>query len=436
MNGNGTSHRRVLAASLLATTIEFYEFFIYATAAAVVFGQLFFPASAPFAQSVGAWGSFALAFIARPLGAVLFGHLGDLHGRRRALGWAIVLMGGCTVAIGLLPTHGRIGWWATLLLCLLRFGQGLGLGGHWGGAVLLATDHAPKGREGLFGAVPQLGAPISFLISSAVFLALGAALTERQFIEWGWRIPFLLAAPLTGLSLWARLGVAPEADGPAERPPLPKSPPLWTLLSQHPGEAVLGTVGVVACFVLYYLSTAFALSYATTTLGFSRHAFLIVQMGAIPFMAVGTLAAAWLCIRHEPGSVLLAGALLTIPTGLLLAPAAAAGPTAAVSFLCTALFVLGLMYGPLGSWLPRLFPDELKYTGASVAFNVAGVIGGALTPLIATFAAARFGLQPVGLGLAAAGALSFLAVLLLTGRPRPGSSARTHASRRGQTASE
>jgi MFS family permease len=414
------AHRRVLTASLLATTIEFYEFFIYATAAAVVFGPLFFPASAPVTQSLGAWGSFALAFFARPLGAILFGHLGDRHGRRWALGWAIVLMGVCTVAIGLLPTHGLIGWWAALILCLLRFGQGLGLGGHWGGAVLLATDGAPKGREGLFGAVPQLGAPIGFLISSTVFLGLGRVLGEQQFVDWGWRIPFLLAAPLTALSLWARLGVQPgDANGPDVRPAPRASPPLLSLLRHHTREAVLGTVGVVACFVLYYLATAFALSYATTTLGFSRHAFLIVQIGAIPFMAIGTLIAGWLCARHEAGSILLAGALLTIPCGLLLAAAASAGPLLAVGYLCASLFVLGIMYGPLGSWLPGLFPVELRYTGASVAFNVAGVIGGAMTPLIATYATAHLGLQSVGLGLAAAGALSSTSVLLLkvgTGR--------------------
>ncbi len=420
MTFHRNSHRRVLTASLLATAIEFYEFFIYATAAAVVFGPLFFPASAPVTQSLGAWGSFALAFFARPLGAILFGHLGDRHGRRWALGWAIVLMGVCTVAIGLLPTHGLIGWWAALILCLLRFGQGLGLGGHWGGAVLLATDVAPKGREGLFGAVPQLGAPIGFLVSSTVFLGLGRILGEHQFVDWGWRIPFLLAAPLTALSLWARLGVQPDdVDGSDLRPAPRASPPLWSLLRHHTREAVLGTVGVVACFVLYYLATAFALSYATTTLGFSRHAFLIVQIGAIPFMAIGTLIAGWLCARHEAGSILLAGALLTIPCGLLLAPAASAGPLLAVGYLCASLFVLGIMYGPLGSWLPGLFPVELRYTGASVAFNVAGVIGGAMTPLIATYATAHLGLQSVGLGLAAAGALSSMSVLLLkvgTGR--------------------
>ncbi len=407
-------YRRVLAASLLATTIEFYEFFIYATAAAVVFGRLFFPASAPLAQSLGAWGTFALAFVARPLGAVAFGHLGDRHGRRASLGWAVLLMGGSTVGIGLLPTHGRIGWWAAASLCLLRFGQGLGLGGHWGGAVLLATDGAPAGRAGLFGAIPQLGAPIAFLISSGVFLTLGTSLTETQFEEWGWRVPFLLAAPLTALVLWVRSAVEP--DDPV-RSVIPRGsgtrPPLLDLLRDNLSETLHGTAGAIACFVLYYLATAFALSYATSSLGYSRHGFLTIQMVAIPFMAAGTLVSGWLCTRHAAGLVLRAGALLTIPVGLLLAPALGAGQTVAVIHLCASLFVLGLMYGPLGSWLPQLFPRELAYTGASVAFNVAGVVGGGLTPLIATYVVARLGLSAIGLGLAAAAALSFYSVLFL-----------------------
>lgn len=403
-------HGRILAISLLSTTIEFYDFFIYGTAAALVFGQLFFPAGSAFAQSVGAWGSFALAFFARPLGGALFGHLGDLRGRRESLFAAMTLMTVCTVSIGLLPSHGRIGWAAPVLLCVLRFCQGLGLGGQWGGAVLLAVESAPRGREGIYGAVPQLGAPLSFLISSGLFLVLATSLNEAQFLAWGWRVPFFVSAPLMLLALYTR---KPLIERQPPDPVVPRASmrvPIVELFRSHAVSTLLGTIGVVVCFVLYYLVTAFALSYGTVALGHLRQTFLLVQMAVIPFMAAGTLLSGLLS-RHIPTStLLLTGAAMTVPTGLLLAPLVQAGPQWAFAFLCSATFFLGLMYGPLGSWLPGLFPPALRYTGASLAFNIAGVIGGSLTPLGATYLAANYGLQTVGLGLAIAGLSSMLAV--------------------------
>jgi MFS family permease len=407
----------MLLVSLLSTTIEFYCFFVYATAAAVVLGPLFFPSSSTLAQSLGAWGSFALAFVARPMGAVLFGHIGDQGRRDAALAGAMLLMGGCTVAIGLLPTSASIGWLAPLLLCLLRFGQGLGLGGQWGGAVLIAVDDAPAARRGLYAMVPQFGAPLSFMLSNAVFLALGAVLAEHSFTTWGWRIPFLLSAPLMFFAAWVRRSLAkPPSPGPGGDRETRRMP-IKELLQHNPLPTLLGTLGVTACFVLYYLATAFALGHAVGTLGFLRQRFLLLQVAAMPFMALGTLAAGRLSDIVGPRLVLLAGAGLTMMIGLLLAPATMGPPLLSAVYLCAGLAVLGLMYGTLGNWLPTLYAAELRYTGPSIAFNVAGVLGGALTPLIASALTERGGLPAVGLYVAGAGLVSSLAVLA-SGRDR------------------
>jgi len=402
---------RILLVSLVSTTVEFYSFFVYATAAAVVLGPLYFPSSSSVAQLLSAWGSFALAFVARPLGAALFGHFGDRRGARSALAGAMLLMGGSTFAIGLLPTHATIGWAAPVLLCLFRFGQGLGLGGQWGGAVLIAVDGAPANRRGLYAMVPQLGAPLSFMIANGIFLLLGSILSETSFLAWGWRIPFLLATPLMAIGFWMRQTLTdPQValEGAVAAPRLP----IASLL-RHEGAAVMiGTLGVVACFVLYYLATAFALGHATTTLGHSRQQFLLVQICVMPFMALGTIIAGGLSDAIGHRTVLLSGAVLTIIVGLLLGPAVGgAWNIASAIFLCAALLVLGLMYGTLAGWLPTLFSAKLRYTGTSLAFNVAGVVGGALTPLFSTFLTHLGGLHAVGIYVALAGAVSAFAVM-------------------------
>ncbi|MDE0946651.1 MAG: MFS transporter, partial [Sphingobium sp.] len=215
-------HKRVLTASLVGTAVEFYDFYIYATAASLIFPALFFPSSSPTAQLMASYGSLALAFFARPLGAAVFGHYGDRVGRKVTLVTSLMLMGGCTLAIGFLPTHAQIGWWAPLILCLLRFGQGLGLGGEWGGAALLAVENAPPGWRARFGMFPQLGAPVGFIAANGLFLILGTILTEEEFFAWGWRLPFLGSAVLVFLGLWVRLKLTetPEfAAAQAEAPP-------------------------------------------------------------------------------------------------------------------------------------------------------------------------------------------------------------------------
>ncbi|QXQ05989.1 MFS transporter [Sphingosinicellaceae bacterium] len=413
---NPAAHRtrRVLTASLVGTAVEFYDFYIYATAASLVFGPLFFPASSPSAQLLAAYASFGLAFIARPVGAALFGHFGDRVGRKSTLVTSLLLMGGSTTAIAFLPTYAAVGWVAPALLCLLRVGQGLGLGGEWGGAALLAVENAPPGWSGRFGMVPQLGAPVGFLLANGLFLLLGLALTPEQFHDWGWRLPFLASALLVAVGLWVRLKLTETpvfaevvAMGATERAPL------TAVLGKHLAPALAGTFSVIACFALYYIATAFALGYGTTTLGYTRSDFLLVQLGAILFMAVGIVAAGVLSDRFTPGAVLLGGCIATIVVGLLLPLMLENGALLVVfAFLSLALLAMGFVYGPLGAWLPSLFPPAVRYTGVSIAFNVGGVIGGALTPFAAQAMADRYGLPAVGWYLSAAAGVSFVALLL------------------------
>ncbi|MCC7268949.1 MAG: MFS transporter, partial [Caulobacteraceae bacterium] len=287
-NPQGASHRRILAASLVGTAVEFYDFYIYATAASLVFGKLFFPSSSPSAQLMNAYATFAIAFFARPVGAAFFGHFGDRLGRKSTLVASLMLMGGSTVAIAFLPTYHMAGWIAPLLLCVLRFGQGFGLGGEWGGAALLAVENAPPGWRARFGMFPQLGAPVGFIAANGLFLLIGVFLTPAQFEEWGWRIPFLLSVVLVGGGLWVRLKISetPAFTAAMKEAP-PARAPLGELLRLHPLTTLAGTFAVVACFAVFYLSTAFALGYCVTNLGYSRETFLGVQLAAIGFMAAG-----------------------------------------------------------------------------------------------------------------------------------------------------
>jgi MFS family permease len=406
---------RVLTASLVGTAVEFYDFYIYATAASLVFGPLFFPASSPSAQLMASYATFAIAFIARPVGAVFFGHFGDRIGRKSTLVASLMLMGGSTMAIAFLPTYAVAGWIAPFLLCVLRFGQGLGLGGEWGGAALLAVENAPPGWRARFGMFPQLGAPVGFIIANGFFLLLGLFLDADQFRAWGWRIPFLASALLVAVGLWVRLKLT---ETPAFKAALAHAPPpmvpLGELFRTHWRETIGGVFGVVACFAIYYIATAFALGYGTTKLGVPRETFLMIQLVAILFMAGGIVWAGFWSDAKSPRLVLMVGCALAIPAGFLLGPMMSGGSLWLVGgFLSIALLIMGFVYGPLGAWLPGLFPARVRYTGVSVAFNVGGVIGGGLTPMAAQALADMGGLTFVGAYLSIAAALSLLALLVL-----------------------
>lgn len=401
---------RILLASHVGTAVEFYDFYVYAVAASLVLGPLFFPLSGQ--QLLAAYASFGLAFVARPLGAVVFGHYGDRIGRKSTLVASLLLMGGSTVAIGCLPSAHAIGWFAPALLCLLRFAQGFGLGGEWGGAALLAVENAPPGWRARYGMFPQLGAPVGYIVSNGLFLVLGTLLTKGQFESWGWRVPFLASAPLVGLGLWVRLKLTETAAfraALAQAPPA--SVPLGEVLRTYPRETIAGTFAVVVCFAIFYLSTAFALGYATGTLHDARPVVLGIQLAAIVFLALGIVVAATWADRSGPRRVLIAGCIATIGLGALLGPMIGSGSLLALwAFLSLALFAMGFVYGPLGAWLPSLFPARVRYTGASLAFNVGGILGGGLAPLLAQALADRGGLAYVGAYLAGAAAISLLAL--------------------------
>ncbi|MEE7493140.1 MFS transporter [Methylobacterium oryzae] len=402
---------RVLLASLIGTTVEFYDFYIYATAASLIFGPLFFPAALQSAELISAYASFGLAFVARPIGGAVFGHFGDRVGRKATLVASLLLMGLSTSAIGLLPTFALAGWLAPVLLCLLRFGQGLALGGEWSGAALLALENAPPGWRARYAMFAPLGAPLGFFVANGLFLILTVTLSAEQFADWGWRIPFLLSVPLVWLGLWVRTNLGEtEEFAAAVKDAQPPRVPLVALMRHHAGQVVAGMFGVVACFSLFWTATAFALGYGTTTLGYSRASFLTVELGAILFMAAAIVVASWLSDRLDPARVLIVGCAGTIVSGILLAPMLGSGSLATIFvFLAFALWVMGFVNGPLGAWLPSLFPPQVRYTGTSVAFNVGGIIGGAFSPMIAQALAAQSGLTAVGFYLALTGGISLIA---------------------------
>ena len=413
--GAPASTRRVLAASLIGTAVEFYDFYIYATAASLVFGPLFFPSVSPSMQLLSSYATMAVAFFARPLGAIVFGHYGDRIGRKSTLVASLMLMGGSTVAIAFLPTYAQAGVMAPILLCVLRFGQGFGLGGEWGGAALLAVENAPPGWRARYGMFPQLGAPVGFIAANGLFLILGMMLTPEQFQAWGWRIPFLGSILLVGVGLWVRLKLTETpAFAKVLEEEAPSGVPLAELLKHHLMPTVAGTFAVVACFATFYLATAFALGYGVQTQGHSRETFLGVQLGAIGFMALGIVIAGYWADATNPRRVLMAGCLMAIVVGALLAPMLGAQSLlSSWAFLSLALLTMGFVYGPLGAFLPGLFPARVRYTGASMAFNLGGIIGGGLTPVVAQALSNQGGLVPVGIYLAVAALVSLLALLPL-----------------------
>ncbi len=406
-------HARILIASLVGTGVEFYDFYIYATASALVIGPLFFPAQSPAAQTLLAFMTFGLAFVARPVGAIAFGHFGDRIGRKSTLVASLLLMGASTVSIAFLPTYAMAGPIAPVLLCVMRFGQGFGLGGEWGGASLLAVENAPKGWEARFGAAPQLGAPLGFLVANGLFLILAVILPAPAFTAWGWRIPFLASAVLVGLGLWVRLKIGETAAFRAalETAPPPRVP-IGRLLRGYPGAVVAGMAGVVACFAIFYLSTTFALSFSAR-LGYARQRFLEVQLIANFALAAGIVVAGYWADRTTPARVLSLGAALTMVVGLGFGSGLGSGSLPLVlATLSGGLFVMGLVYGPIGAWLPTLYPTAVRYTGISIAFNGGAIIGGALAPFAASWLAQNGGVAYVGLFLTAAGAVTLAGVKL------------------------
>ena len=405
------SPTRVLFASLIGTTIEYFDFYIYATAAVLVFPRLFFPSTDPASAVLASLATFAIAFVARPIGSALFGHFGDRIGRKATLVAALLTMGISTVAIGLLPTYATIGVTAPALLSLCRFGQGLGLGGEWGGAVLLAVENAPPGKRAWYGMFPQLGAPIGFFFSGTVFLLLSERLTNDQFLAYGWRLPFLFSAALVLVGLYVRLTIS---ETPVFRAALAREQrvrlPMFVVFRDHTSTVIKGTLISLATFVVFYLMTVFALSWGTTALKYSRATFLLIQLVGIVFFAATIPLSAVLAERGRRKTLIWVTAAIAA-FGLVLAPMLSAGIGGATLAMIVGLALMGLTYGPLGTTLSEMFPTAVRYTGSSVTFNLAGIFGASLAPYIATYLATKYGLQYVGYYLTSAAVLTLIGLL-------------------------
>nr|WP_303802941.1 MFS transporter [Snodgrassella alvi] len=423
-NTINNSASKVAIASLVGTAVEFYDFYIYGLAAALVLSSLFFPDEDPSLSVMRSFLTFGIAFVARPIGAALFGHFGDKVGRKTTLIASLLIMGISTTLIGLLPTYQQAGIIAPILLCILRFCQGLGLGGEWGGAALLATENAPKGKRALFAMFPQIGPPIGFIAASLIFILLSKMLTAEQMMSWGWRIPFILSIVLVGVGMYVRMSII---ESHAFRNMVAKQTqakvPLASTVRQHYKQLILGSLAAMSCFTLFFLTTVFSLQYATTQHPwqtaplFNKIDYLSMLMGAIIFMAIASPISAWLSDRIGRRPIFLIGGVATMAIGYYFGDLInSTDITTAAIFLSSALFIMGILWTPLAAFLPEIFPTNVRYTGAAISFSFGGILGGSLTPYAAASMVRDFGTMGttyIGWFLMLSCGLSMLAVMLL-----------------------
>ena len=407
------AHRRILAASIVGTAVEYYDFYLYGVAAALVFGPLFFPAKSAAAQTLLALMSFGIAFLARPFGAITFGHFGDRIGRKATLVASMLLMGGCTLAIAFLPTYAMVGWIAPALLCLARFGQGFGLGGEWAGAALLSIEYAPKGWDCRFGTMPAIGSAVGNICATGILVLMGSIMSEAEFVAWGWRLPFLASGALIAIGLWVRLKIAetPEFREALMRGPPPRVP-IVQLFVENPGAVLAGSVSLVCGFALIYMAGPFALAQGTGPLGYNRETFLLVQLIALVCALPLVVIFAARSDRTGFAKYVALGALAAVPVGLAFGPGLGSGSLWAVGAALFAIYACwAVMNGSLSAWLCRLYPVRVRYSGFAFAFNAGGIIGGAAIPIVAQVMSASGRLAYVGVLLSFAGLLTFAAVM-------------------------
>ncbi|MER6037347.1 MFS transporter [Streptomyces sp. NPDC001835] len=392
---------RVLIASLIGTTIEFYDFYVYATAAVLVFPSLFFPGGDPATALLSSFAVFGAAMVARPIGAIVFGHLGDRLGRKRTLVVSLLTMGLATLLIGVLPTYAQAGWTATALLVLMRLAQGFALGGEWSGAALVATENAPRGKRALYGTFPQLGAPLGFIIGNGLFLVIGALLPSAAgadptqpsdaFLSWGWRIPFLFSAVMVAIGLWVRSRlVEAEVFAKTREAGKVRKLPLATVVRGHWRQLILGTFFMLATYVLFYLMTTFSLSYGRTPedaavpgLGYSYTTFVLMMIFGVLFFAVFTLVSGPLADRYGRRTTLMWITAAIVVFGLVWVPLIGLGTLGVVLWLVLGFTLMGMTFGPMGALLPELFPTSVRYTGSGISYNVSSILGAAVAPFIA-----------------------------------------------------
>jgi len=420
---------RVILASLIGTTIEFYDFYVYATAAVLVFPHLFFPAGNETTALLASFAVFGAAMVARPLGAIFFGHLGDKRGRKITLVGALLTMGIATFLIGVLPTYATAGWFAPLLLVLLRLAQGFALGGEWSGAALVATENAPAGKRAIFGTFPQLGAPIGFIIANGLFLIIAAILPSDDpsrpslaFLDWGWRIPFLFSIVMVAVGLWVRLNlVESTAFEKTVQTGKVQKVPLVAAVRTHWRELVLGTFYMLATYVLFYLMTTFSLSYgraATTApvpgLGYDYSTFVLMMIIGVVFFGIFTMVSGPWADRWGRRKTLIWITLAIILFGLLWVPILSIGGVGVMAWLIVGFSLMGMTFGPMGALLPELFPANVRYTGSGISYNVSSILGAAVAPFIAVALWSAGGGSPfwVGIYLSAMAVLTLISLLL------------------------
>ena len=416
--------RQVAIASLVGTAIEFYDYYIYATAAVLVFSTQFFSKGDPSSATLLSLSTLALAFFARPIGSALFGHFGDKIGRKRTLVASLLTMGVSTVAIGLLPTYESIGILAPILLCVFRIGQGIGLGGEWGGAALVATENAPQGKRGLWGSFPQLGAPIGLFSANAVFFLVSHFLGPKDMVAWGWRIPFLLSVVLVAVGLYVRLSLHESLIfRQAEAQGRKLHAPVSAVFARHFGPLIQGILIMTTTYVLFYLMTAFVQVYSkspiatsaaghATGLGIPANTFTgILLIGAIVF-GICTLIGGSLADRFGRRQWLIGvtAAIMVFGLGMssFLGGADASG---VLAFIVVGLGLMGFTFGPMAALLPELFPTEVRYSGASLSYNIASIVGASIPTIVAIQLNQNYGLWGVGLYLAGNGLLTLAALL-------------------------
>jgi metabolite-proton symporter len=391
---------RVILASLIGTTIEFYDFYVYATAAVLVFPHLFFPSGNETAALLASFAVFGAAMVARPLGALFFGHFGDKKGRKATLVGALLTMGIATFLIGLLPTYAMVGWLAPAMLVVLRLAQGFALGGEWSGAALVATENAPKGKRAWYGTFPQVGAPLGFIIANGLFLLIAVLLPSDDptrpsdaFLDWAWRIPFLFSAFMVIVGLWVRLRLV-ESDAFTKIVTTKKVAklPLAAVFKTNWRELVLGTFIMLATYVLFYLMTTFSLSYGRAAtdapvagLGYSYTTFVLMMIGGVVFFGIFTLASGPWADRFGRRRTLLWVTSGIVVFGFLFVPLLGAGFIGVMVFLVLGFTLMGMTFGPMGALLPELFPTQVRYTGSAFAYNMSSILGAAVAPFIAVW---------------------------------------------------